>query len=252
MPSATKVSVIQHTAAEYLGLVEDHLEGRRIGFTYHRPFAAGGRVPRIESVGDALIVLGGGPWGAAGPRNVPTLVAEVELVHQCLRHGLPLLGFGLGAQILALASGGRCHAAALELRIIEATRVDDGALGGLLPQRYPQIVYARDRAEPGPDSRVLARDERGDVALFQVGERAFGFSGHPGFKRAMAEDLIMEFDEAPADPAQCLDDITRAASRLEDALVSIMSGLVRATGLMERAGAQTVAHESERPTILKH
>ena len=35
------VAVIQHTAGEYLGLMEDHLEGRRIRFQYYRPFAAG-------------------------------------------------------------------------------------------------------------------------------------------------------------------------------------------------------------------
>ena len=35
------VAVIQHTSGEYLGLMEDHLEGRRIRFQYFRPFAAG-------------------------------------------------------------------------------------------------------------------------------------------------------------------------------------------------------------------
>ena len=35
------VAVVQHTAGEYLGLMEDHLEGRGIRFQYFRPFAAG-------------------------------------------------------------------------------------------------------------------------------------------------------------------------------------------------------------------
>ena len=39
------VAVIQHTAGEYLGLMEDHLEGRRIRFQYFRPFAGGGKLP---------------------------------------------------------------------------------------------------------------------------------------------------------------------------------------------------------------
>ena len=41
------VAVIQHTAGEYLGLMEDHLEGRRIRFQYYRPFAAG-KLPSTE------------------------------------------------------------------------------------------------------------------------------------------------------------------------------------------------------------
>ena len=39
------VAVIQHTSGEYLGLMEDHLEGRRIRFQYFRPFASGGKLP---------------------------------------------------------------------------------------------------------------------------------------------------------------------------------------------------------------
>ena len=62
------VAVIQHTAGEYLGLMEDHLEGRRIRFQYYRPFAAG-KLPAPELPADALVLLGGGPWGAAGPSS---------------------------------------------------------------------------------------------------------------------------------------------------------------------------------------
>ena len=51
------VAVIQHTAGEYLGLIEDHLEGRRIRFQYYRPFAAG-TLPDPDLPADALILLG--------------------------------------------------------------------------------------------------------------------------------------------------------------------------------------------------
>ena len=38
--------------------------------------------------------------------------------------------------------------------------------------------------------------------LWRIGDRALGFAGHPGFKVAMVEDLIMEFTEGPdLDPA---------------------------------------------------
>ena len=52
------VAVIQHTSGEYLGLMEDHLEGRRIRFQYFRPFAAG-KLPAPDVPADALILLGG-------------------------------------------------------------------------------------------------------------------------------------------------------------------------------------------------
>ncbi|MGB5578544.1 MAG: hypothetical protein WBM88_14140, partial [Woeseiaceae bacterium] len=39
------VAVVQHTSGEYLGLMEDHLEGRQIRFQYFRPFAGGRKLP---------------------------------------------------------------------------------------------------------------------------------------------------------------------------------------------------------------
>lgn len=233
MDTRRRLTVIQHTAAEYLGLVEDHLEGRRIGFVYQRPFTASGKLPRLADVVDGLVLLGGGPWGAAGPRNLPGLVAEVNLTHACLAQGLPVIGFGLGAQILALAAGGQALAAPLELRVAQLSRTETGALNGHLPASFPQVVYGRDQCVPPTDSRVLAVDERGLPAVFQIGATAFGFCGHPGFKRAMAEDLIMEFDESPDAPLAALDAISAETPALERALVHIMTGLVQLTGLMD-------------------
>ena len=56
--------VIQHTDSEYLGLIEDHLEGRSIGFTYMRPHTPGGKLPATVKFTDGVILLGGGPWGS--------------------------------------------------------------------------------------------------------------------------------------------------------------------------------------------
>src|SRR5210317_1986954 len=137
------VAVIQHTAGEYLGLMEDHLEGRRIRFQYYRPFAAG-KLPAPELPADALMLLGGGPWGAAGDRDLPTLEEEVRLTRQRLDEGTPVIGMGLGAQILALAAGGRVKKRELSLEILTATRVRDDALNGYLPERFHQVVYMRD------------------------------------------------------------------------------------------------------------
>ena len=47
-------AVVQHTSGEYLGLIEDHLEGRRIRFQYFRPFAAG-KVPADDVPADAEV-----------------------------------------------------------------------------------------------------------------------------------------------------------------------------------------------------
>ena len=227
------VSVVQHTQSEWLGLIEDHLEGRGIRFGYHRPFAAGGTLPDARVIGDGLMLIGGGPWGARSPGwLLPTLAAEIRLARACLMLGKPVIGIGLGAQILSLAADGDVECAPLTFSVGAMRRASEGALAGLLPDRMPHVVYMRDRPLPPAYAEILATGEDGAPALFQIGGNAFGFTGHPGIKRAMIEDLIMEFEAGPDDPAAGLDRLATEARAIEDALVAVMTGLVRLTGWM--------------------
>jgi len=228
------INVVQHTSAEFLGLIEDHLEGRGVRFNYHRPFAAKGGLPSADAVSAGLVLLGGGPWGSAGARDVPTLAGEIELARSCFGRGVPVIGIGLGAQVLALATGGTSEAALLEFSVGVALRARDDALRGYLPQRFPLAIYMRDWPVPPPHAQVLATDERGRAVLWQIGASAFGFAGHPGLKVAMVEDLVMEFEEAPASIEQGLTQLRAVQRELEDALVPIMTGLVQMTGWMEK------------------
>jgi GMP synthase-like glutamine amidotransferase len=227
------VTVIQHTQSEWLGQIEDHLEGRGIRFGYFRPFTTGGTIPQVSVVGDGLILLGGGPWGTCAPSPIlPTLETEVRLARACLMLGKPVIGIGLGSQILAIAADGNTEAAPLTLSVGTAQRTQTGVLGGLLPAAFPNVVYMRDRPRPPDYATVLAADESGQPALFQIGSNCFGFTGHPGVRRAMIEDLIMEFEEAPPDTTAGLADIAALGAAIDDALVPIMAGLIAATGWM--------------------
>lgn len=225
---------IQHTSADYLGLMEDHLEGRRIRFRYFRPFTEQGTIPQPGEFSDGLILLGGGPWGSAGGRNIPTLDAEIQLTRVMLDQGQPVLGIGLGAQILALAAGGGSEPAPLAFEVGYAYRVQEDALAGFLPQRFPNVIYMRDRPLLPDHARVLAEDEAGRPAVFEVAPNAIGFTGHPGFKTAMAEDLVMEFEEAPENPAPKLQELQLMVPEIEDCLVPIMTGLIKITSWMQK------------------
>ena len=243
-------AVIQHTSGEYLGLMEDHLEGRRIRFQYFRPFVGGGKLPDSDLPADALILLGGGPWGSAGSRDLPTLAEEIELCRARLEEGTPVIGIGLGAQILAIAAGGGSEAAEFVFETSCATRRCDDALNGYLPEIFTQVVYMRDWPRPPQHARVLASDAAGRPMVFEVGGNAFGFAGHPGIKAGMVEDLIMEFEEVPAGAAAGLEQLRALQTQIEDELVPVMTGLVQCTALMSspRAGA-AAAEELDKPVI---
>jgi GMP synthase-like glutamine amidotransferase len=150
-----------------------------------------------------------------------------------LDQGKPVIGIGLGAQILAIAAGGGSQQAALEFEVGYARRVVGDALGGFMPERFPHVSHMRDRPVLAADSKILAEDEKGRPAVFQVGKNSLGFVGHPGFKTAMAEDLIMEFEESPEDPAPLLENLQLMMREIEDALVPIMTGIIKLTGLMQ-------------------
>lgn len=227
------IAVVQHTSAEFLGLIEDHLEGRRIRFRYYRPFTSGGKLPVAADMAGGLVLLGGGPWGSAGERDVPTLASEVELARHALASGIPLLGIGLGAQVLSIAAGGGSVAAPLVFDVGEALRQREDALQGFLPECFPLVRYMRDRPVLPTTAEVLATDVDGEPAVFQVGDRALGCTGHPGMKTAMVEDLIMEFAEGPVEPGPALDSLRERRPAIEDALVPLMTGIVKVLGLME-------------------
>ena len=227
------LNVIQHTSADYLGLMEDHLEGRRIRFRYFRPFTEQGTIPQAGDVCDGLFLMGGGPWGSAGGRDLPSLQQEIQLTRDMLDQGKPVIGIGLGAQILAIAAGGGSQQAALAFEVGYAHRVVNDALGGFMPERFPHVSYMRDRPVLSTKAQVLAQDEAGRPAVFQVGKNSLGFVGHPGFKTAMAEDLVMEFEESPENPAPLLENLQLMMREIEDALVPIMTGIIKVTGLMQ-------------------
>ncbi len=223
--------VLQHSEAEFLGTIEDQFEMRSIGFRYLRPFS-GGIIPPTANGHDGLVILGGGPWGSVSTPKLPTFDAEVELTADFLARGRPIMGIGLGAQILAAAAGGGTAAGDFVFTIRTAKRIKEDALDGYLPPEFPVAVYMRDAPVLPADAVVLAEDETGAPALFQVGDRTLGFIGHPGFKTGMAEDLVMEFHAWHEDVSSELAALREAQPAMERALAEMMIGLARAMGLM--------------------
>lgn len=227
--------VLQHVEADYLGLLEDHFEGRNIRFRYCRPFTPGAAVPSSVEDYDGLVLLGAGPKGVVSGSLVPSLGAELRLTREFLHRGLPVIGIGVGACILSTAAGGGAEEASLRFTLDSARRVVPDALNGHLPQTFPVAVYMRDRPVLPNNAKVLAVGDGDEPMLFQLPNNCFGFVGHPGIKSAMIEDLIMEFEEVPENTEETLDALRAAQGEIAAAAGSIMVGLIQVTGLMEQS-----------------
>ena len=228
--------VLQHVEAEYLGLMEDHFEGRNIRFHYLRPFTPGVIMPPSAEDFAGLVILGAGPKGVVSGNLIPSLGPELRLTRDFLDRGLPVVGIGTGACILTSAAGGGADDAPLRFTVERAERLVPDALSGHLPQTFPVAVYMRDRPVLPADATVLAAGPGGEPLVFQLRENCLGFLGHPGAKSAMIEDLIMEFDEVPEGTAEKLEELRAAQGEIAAALGDIMVGLIEITGLMQPAG----------------
>lgn len=226
------VCVVQHTEAEYLGLMEDHFEGRNIRFLYQRPFAAGGKIPEDSSGFDGLILLGGGPYGIVSGHLLPSLGHELRLTKDFLDKGLPVVGFELGALILAVAAGGGAEEAPLRFEVPLASATGPRLLDGHLPEAFPLACYLRDEPVLPVGAETLANGPDGEALVFSIRGNSLGFLGHPGMKRGMAEDLIMEFAETPDNTVEALEALGVAQARIAEALTELMVGLSTHTGLM--------------------
>lgn len=224
--------VIQHTEAEYLGLIEDHFEGRNIRFHYRRPFTHGGTLPVSPEGYDGLMLLGGGPYGLVSGDLLPSFGPELRLTRAFLAAGLPVIGLELGALILTVAAGGGVEEAPLRFEVPEAVATGPGHLGGHLPARMPLALYLRDAPVPPPGAEILATGPAGEALIYTCGPRTFACLGHPGTKRGMVEDLIMEYNETPEDTAGGLAALGRAQAEIAEHLTGLMVGLIEHTGLM--------------------
>ena len=224
------VCVLQHTEAEFLGLMEDHFEGRNIRFDYQRPFTVGGSVPSSDTAYDGLILLPGGPYGLVSGHLLPSFSAELRLVKMFLEADKPVVGFGLGAAILAIGAGGGAKEAPLRFEVQTARRVVDDALFGHLAARFSSVIYMRDQMVLPDVARVLAIGDDGQPLVFSLKENCLGFVGHPGMKGGMAEDLIMEFAETPDNTVAGLERLREVQGEIATVLSEIMVGLSKTTG----------------------
>ncbi|MDX6287857.1 MAG: hypothetical protein QOG53_3342 [Frankiales bacterium] len=133
---------------------------------------------------DALIVLGG-PMGANDDDTVPWLKDVKVLVADAVERGTAVLGICLGAQLLAVATGGVVapgkHGPELglgELALCDGA-ADDALLRGMVLD--PDTVqWHWDHIERLPrDATLLASSPAYTNQAFRLGARAWGFQFHP-------------------------------------------------------------------------
>jgi len=172
-----RVLVVQHLAGEGLGYFADWLPAAGLDVHPIHPYL-GHRVPAVVE-GDALIVLGG-PMSAYDDSRAPWLPAVRDLLTSAVEDGVPTLGICLGAQLLALACGGRVESPAAAGPEIGVATVDVTVEDHLFtPRPIPVVAWHYDAVTTLPaDSVVCASNAAYANQAFRVGESAWGLQFH--------------------------------------------------------------------------
>lgn len=103
------ITAIRHVHFEDLGVLEQILTSCGISIRYVD--AGVDDLNSLYGLGDALLVVLGGPIGAYQERQYPFLADELRILEKRLARELPTLGICLGAQLMARALGARVYQA---------------------------------------------------------------------------------------------------------------------------------------------
>lgn len=198
-----RAHVVQHAATEGLGRLADWLPSMGLDVHPTHPYLGNRVPPSVE--GDALIVLGG-PMGAYDDDAAPWLPAVRDLITTAIDDGVPMLGVCLGAQLLAVAAGGKVergdNGAELGLGEVDIAVGDDLFEAGTLPV----VQWHHDAVTELPDTAVILGSSASyPVQAFRIGEVAWGMQFHVEATNDMVRTWAIDdgLDPSPiADPVR--------------------------------------------------
>ena len=174
-------------------------------------------LPESASTCDGLVVLGGSASALDGDQ-----AALVAVLRSRLAADRPVLGLGLGAQLLTLALGGAVRpAAAPEFGYVDLVptplAAGDPVLRGI-GAGLPLMEWHEDGLELPEGAQPLAHCHRGRVLAFRCGPWAYGLQFHPGADVAIVRRwarLRGEQRNNPAVPVRIGAEIVRHQERAE-------------------------------------
>lgn len=179
----TTLLVVQHQTDGGLGRLRRHLEAGA-NLDLRRPDLGDPLPGDLQGI-DGLLVLGGS-MAAWEDERAPWLPHTRALMARAVDEGVPQLGICLGAQLLAVATGGRVErgAAGIEagLSPLRATADAEGdPLMAALPADGFQAAQGHHDAitELPPGAVLLATGELYRHQAYRVGDAAYALQYHP-------------------------------------------------------------------------
>jgi GMP synthase (glutamine-hydrolysing) len=207
--------IVTHLPDRASGLVRDCLRAAGCTVIERNP---GDRDALPESDEISGLVSLGGRQSATRVDADPFVAAEVDLLARALEREVPVLGMCLGAQLLAVAAGGRVrptghmNAGWPDLELLPDAAGDP--VFSAFPARLPVLKWHEDIIDLPPGALELGVTPGPGAALFRVGACAWGSQAHVELTPAMLDAWLVDPTDV-ADITGAGHDIAqfRAASR---------------------------------------
>ncbi len=217
-------ALIQHVAHEGPGLVERIAERRGLALRTHR-MDRGDPIPGLDDV-RGLIVMGG-PMGALDDSLYPHLRGERELLRRWLALGRPVLGICLGAQMLAVAAGGRVFRGTHEEIGVDVVRLTpagrrDPLLADLGPE-FDAFHWHNDTFELPGDALHLAFTSVYPNQAFRLGPAQYGLQFHIELTPDLVAEMVPHLPEHVRPNALAVGRIARSGERVLDTFFDLAS-----------------------------
>jgi len=203
MVRVQELLVVQHIEREGPGLLAQVATERDLAVRILRPFAGDPLPDALRP--DQILAVMGGPMGVAdlGDPAFPWLEPLVILLRRALADERPVLGFCLGAQLLAHAAGGGAIPLTVGDPPLPHRELGFGAISFTrspaeepllqdLPASLLVLHWHGDRIELPPAATLLASSLACREQLFRIGSRTFGLQCHIEVTAAALERWIVE------------------------------------------------------------
>jgi GMP synthase-like glutamine amidotransferase len=230
--------VVQHVAAEPAFSIDEALLAAGVTVDTRRVFR-GDDIPPDTAGFDGLVVMGG-PMSVNSTEDFPSREAEVSLLADAVRVGIPTLGVCLGAQLLAVAAGGAVARNTYGPKIgwapihLDPACPDDRLLTGL-PPTLTVLHWHGESFEVPPGARPLINGTTYPNQAFRIGDVAWGVQFHLEVTAEAVDRFLQAFAaEAASVPggAEAVRAATPAAlsalATARDLVCSRFAGLVAA------------------------
>jgi GMP synthase (glutamine-hydrolysing) len=188
-----RLLAIQHVHFEHLGSLEAYFQS--CGFAIKYQQAGLDDLSQINPLDYDLIVILGGPIGADDEVDYPFINDELAIIRKTLAANRPLLGFCLGAQLIAKALGAKVYAGnKIEIGwySLEITPAGKNSPIRYLSGEITSMFHWHNDTFDLPENAVnLASSARCKHQIFSYQNSCLAFQCHPEFELKSIEAWLI-------------------------------------------------------------